>query len=115
MQDNSRETGACLPFRRQHRQRSCRQVLHHWCSICAVRALLQQQGRAATHSLQLLRLKQAWQLWRQAHRAALAARQHQYSKMVYELLKVSVTGHAMFCGMLATDCKLCVTLCYGLR
>ncbi|KAA6425694.1 MAG: hypothetical protein FRX49_04591 [Trebouxia sp. A1-2] len=62
-------------------------VLQHWRSICTVRALLQQQGRAATHSLQLLRLKQAWQLWRRAHRAALAARQRQYSKMVYELLK----------------------------
>ncbi|KAL0021940.1 hypothetical protein WJX79_009419 [Trebouxia sp. C0005] len=31
--------------------------------------------------------RQAWQLWRRAHRAALAARQRQYSKMVYELLK----------------------------
>lgn len=99
-------TAACLPFRRQHRQHSCRQVLHHWRSICTVRALLQQQGRAVTCSLQLLRLKQAWQLWRRAHRAALAARQRQYSKMVYELLKVSDTGHAMFWGMLVTDCKL---------
>ncbi len=106
---------ACLPCRRQHRQRSCRQVLQHWRSICTVRALLQQQGRAATHSLQLLRLKQAWQLWRRAHRAALAARQRQYSKMVYELLKVSNTGHAMSLGMLVSDCKLVCDLCYGLR
>ncbi|DBA74326.1 TPA: hypothetical protein ACH3X1_011100 [Trebouxia sp. C0004] len=95
-----------LKARRQHRQRSCRQVLHHWGSICTVRALLQQQGRAATRSLQVLRLKQAWQLWRRAHRAALAARQQQYSKMVYEVLKVSDSGHAMFLDMLAVDCKL---------
>jgi len=99
------DVSACLSRRRQHRQRSCRQVLHHWRYICTVRAL-QQQGRAAAHSLQLLRLKQAWQLWRRAHRAALAARQRQYSKMVYELLTVSDTGRAIFLGMLAVECKL---------
>jgi len=109
------KTRACLPCRRQHRQRSCRQVLQHWRSICTVRALLQQQARAATRSLHLLRLKQAWQLWRRGHRATLAARQRQYSKMVYGLLKVSDTGHATFLGMLAIDCKSVCDLCYGLR
>lgn len=101
--------------RRQHRQRRCRQLLHHWRSISRVRALLQQQGRAVTHSLQLLRLKRTWQLWRRAHRAALATRQSQYSKMVWELLKVSGTGHAMFLGMLAIECKVVCDLCYGLH
>lgn len=58
--------------------------------MSTARALLQQQGRAVARSLQALRLKQAWQYWRRAHRQTLAARQRQYSKMVYELLKVSI-------------------------
>lgn len=58
--------------------------------MSTARAQLQQQGRAVARSLQALRLKQAWQYWRRAHRQSLAARQHRYSKMVYELLKVSM-------------------------
>lgn len=60
----------------------------HWHAVSAARAQLQQQARAAAQRLQALRLRQTWQLWRRALRQTLAARQRQYSKMMYELLKV---------------------------
>lgn len=80
-----------MQCRRQCRQHRGRHLLQQWRSITTVRALLQLQGRAVARSLQVLRLKQAWQLWQRAHRAAQASRQHQYSKMVYGLLKVGYT------------------------
>ena len=75
-------------FRRQRTQRKCQAILAQWHAMSIATAVLQQQGRSAAQRLQALRLRQSWQIWRRAHCRALAARQQQYSKMVYELLKV---------------------------
>lgn len=63
-------------------------VFKHWQTVSSVRVLLQRQGRAVAGSLQALRLRQAWQLWRRNHRQALAAQQRKYIRMVHDLLKV---------------------------
>lgn len=78
-----------MPCRKQHQLRMCKRVLQQWRGISSLRGLLQQQGRAAARSLGRLRLRQWWQLWQRWHRCALGARQRQYSKMVYDLLKVA--------------------------
>ena len=97
----------CWSFRRHQSQRECQAVLAQWHAISAANAVLQQQGRSAARQLQALRLRQAWQLWRRAHRQELAARQRQYSKMVYELLKVCQQSSAMHLFSSGSACCHC--------